>query len=97
MNVTQFSLMSKGLSSLLVEKGYNPTKSKLDYKLVKKQDCLDNDDLVCVEVKSAKDVIDFLNYLRVTDLPTEKEIDNLYFKDDTLKTEKSIYLNLEIL
>lgn len=97
MNVTQFYLMSKGLSSILVEKGYNPTKSKLDYKLVKKQDCLDNDDLVCVEVKSAKDVVDFLKYLRVTNLPTEKEIDNLYFKKDNLKTEDIVYLSLEIL
>ncbi len=89
--------MSKGLSSILVEKGFSPTKSKLDYKLVKKQYCDDNDDSVCVEVKSAKDVIEFLNYLRVDDLPTEKEIDNLYFKDDNLKTEDFIYLNLEIL
>ena len=89
--------MSKGLSSLLVEKGYNPTESKLKYKLVKKQDCDNNDDSVCVEVASAKDVIGFLVYLKVKDLPTEKEIDNMYFKDSILKTEDNVYLNLEIL
>tara|TARA_Y100000589_G_scaffold302377_2_gene313900 strand:+ start:169 stop:438 length:270 start_codon:yes stop_codon:yes gene_type:complete len=89
--------MSKGLSTILVEKGYSPTESKLDYKLVKKQYCVDNNDSICVEVKSVKDVIGFLNYLKVSDLPTEKEIDSLYFKDDTLKAEDSIYLNLEIL
>jgi hypothetical protein len=88
--------MTREIVRLLLERDYKKGTDQLYFDLKKESDLKAQDNEINVEVKSADDVLHFLNYLEVVHSMTVESLDDLYFKEKGLHIGEMVYLNLGI-